>query len=530
MTTAALTPPAPRQDFRRHLRDALLEQRGGLAKVLALSAFGSAVGLALPYTSMLAIDTALPDASPRTLFAAAVGVVLLVAYQAWGGWLRALADVAVSASVEKSALGKVFSAVVRSEYAALRKQQAGGMATTLSSAGTAVQIYVDSLSSLVTNGAFAISHFVVLSQASITMAAVVVVADVIMALVSLFAATLEAAQTRVMLEKTSEQHQHLHSLMSGLNSLRGLFAVERMADGFTSRVNEVGSLSMKVAKNRAIQGVISSIGSQGLSTGIMVWSVYQCFEGALSLGSMMFLISSSASLSGSVKGLVGVVTSFRALRPHVERVDQVLAAHQDDFSQARPMWTRDDIVVDNVSFRYGNEGRWVLQNQSLTIRKGELFQLQSPSGSGKTTLLRMIAGLTTPSTGKITVFGVEAKRARDAVLYVPQHCTLFETSIRENLELLSGMPYAQVLEVAELTGLTRVIASLPMREETQISAQGQNISSGQRQLIVLTAAFASGRPVLLLDEATSQVDVGARARIDWQRLAAGRTIIRVEHG
>jgi ABC-type bacteriocin/lantibiotic exporter with double-glycine peptidase domain len=530
MTTAALTAPIERKDFRRHLRDALLEQRGGIFKVLVLSAFGSAVGLALPYTSTLAIDTALPDASPRTLFAAAIGVVLLVGYQAWSGWLRSLAYVAVSAAVEKSALATVFAAVVRSDYATLRKQRSGSMGTTLSSAGTAVQIYIGSLSSLVSNGAFAISHFVVLSQASLAMAALVVIADAVMALISLLAASLEANHTRLMLEKSSEQHQHLHSLMSGLSSLRGLYAVERMGAEYAAKVGEVGSLSMRIARSRAVQSVISSIGSQGLSTGIMIWAVYQCFDGALSLGSMMFLISSSSSLSGSVKGLVGVVTSFRALRPHLERVDQVLAAKQDELAKAPPMWTRDDIVVQDVHFRYGSEGRWVIEGQSLTIQRGQIFQLQSPSGSGKTTLLRMIAGLTTPTSGKITVFGVEARRARDAVLYVPQHSTLFETSIRENLELLSGVPYAQVLPVAELTGLTRVLQSLPMREETQISAQGQNVSSGQRQLIVLTAAFASARSVLLLDEATSQVDAASRERIDWQRLAAGRTIVRVEHG
>jgi ATP-binding cassette subfamily B protein len=113
---------------------------------------------------------------------------------------------------------------------------------------------------------------------------------------------------------------------------------------------------------------------------------------------------------------------------------------------------------------------------------------------------------------------------------VPQHCTLFEATIRENLELLSGVGYAKVLEVAAHTGLTHVLASLPMREETLLAAQGYNLSSGQRQLIVLTAAFASRRPVLLLDEATSQVDVGSRTRINWELLRKGRTIVRVEHG
>jgi ABC-type bacteriocin/lantibiotic exporter with double-glycine peptidase domain len=156
--------------------------------------------------------------------------------------------------------------------------------------------------------------------------------------------------------------------------------------------------------------------------------------------------------------------------------------------------------------------------------------MQGPSGTGKSTLLRMIAGLMQPTQGKVSIFGVEASRAQEAVLYVPQHCPLFETSIRENLELMSGVSYAEVCKVAPLTGLTHMLQGLPMREETLLQAQGSNLSSGQRQLIVLTAAFASPRPVLLLDEATSQVDVASRARINWHALRKDRTIVRVEHG
>jgi len=115
------------------------------------------------------------------------------------------------------------------------------------------------------------------------------------------------------------------------------------------------------------------------------------------------------------------------------------------------------------------------------------------------------------------------------VLYVPQHCNLLEASIGENLRLLSGASDQEIQRVAELTGLSELLASLPMGVETPVAARGHNLSSGQRQLVILTAAFASQRPVLLLDESLSQIDVRARRRMQWPALLHNRTVIAVEH-
>jgi ABC-type bacteriocin/lantibiotic exporter with double-glycine peptidase domain len=68
-----------------------------------------------------------------------------------------------------------------------------------------------------------------------------------------------------------------------------------------------------------------------------------------------------------------------------------------------------------------------------------------------------------------------------------------------------------------------------MGMETLVSAGGRNLSSGQRQLVLLTAVFAKGRPVVLLDEATSQLDADAIARVRWPELTRGRTLVIVEH-
>ena len=519
-----------RRDFKRRLLEAMLEERRPLSRIVGTALFGVGLGLAAPYASRLAIDTALPDASPRLLVVVSLGVVVLALHQAWGTWIQSRARIAATAAVEEGALLQVFGALVCSDYAALKRRDAGWMATTLSGAGTSVARYVDSLATAVTQGPLAVGYFIVLTNTSLTAAAVVVVVNLCITSVSLTLAGWEGNYTRTMLERNAEQHQLLHSLLSALASLRGLFASETLGALYTTKVEETELVALRVARAQSLQASVMAIGSQTLSTGIMLWSVYQCFEGSLSLGAMMFLTATAAGLSGSVQALIGVFGSFRSLRPHLERVDQVFeVARTATVRVENPVLTSDEIVLDGVSYRYG-QGRWVLDNQSLSIQRGALHHLDSPSGSGKTTTLRLIAGLLAPSRGKVSVFGIESQRAQGVVLYVPQHCGLFEASIRENLELLSGAELAEIDRVAELTGLRHLLKTLPMGAETRVAAQGQNLSSGQRQLIVLTAAFASPRPILLLDEATSQVDVQMRSRIDWDALRHGRTIVRVEHG
>jgi ABC-type bacteriocin/lantibiotic exporter with double-glycine peptidase domain len=95
--------------------------------------------------------------------------------------------------------------------------------------------------------------------------------------------------------------------------------------------------------------------------------------------------------------------------------------------------------------------------------------------------------------------------------------------------VLSGEGLERSLAVAELTGLSHVLRQLPMGVETPVSAGGGNLSAGQRQLILLTAVFATRRPVVLLDEPTAQLDEATKARIAWEELVRDRTIVLVEH-
>jgi len=270
--------------------------------------------------------------------------------------------------------------------------------------------------------------------------------------------------------------------------------------------------------------------SRALSVAVMAWAIYRSVSSELGIGEMILLTSISAGLSGSLLSLSGAWLGFRALEPQFERMNELLAAAPATTERLLPQPTEDTLVLEDVWFRYTEDGRWILREHAWRIEKYSFTQLDSPSGSGKSTLLRLLAGLLPPSRGSARVFGIDARDARHLVLYVPQHCNLLEASIGENLRLLSGASDAELQRVAQLTGLAELLRELPLGVETPVAARGQNLSSGQRQLVVLTAAFASARPVLLLDESMSQIDAGTRRRMHWQALIEGRTVVAVEHG
>ena len=187
----------------------------------------------------------------------------------------------------------------------------------------------------------------------------------------------------------------------------------------------------------------------------------------------------------------------------------------------------DAIVVDRVWFRHASRDRWILRDVSLRVRRGEVRILRRVSGAGKTTLLRLLAGLYEPEGGTVVIDG---RAAAADVCYLPQGAELLPLSLLENLRVFSGgASDARIREAAGETGLDAIISEWPLGYESLLSRGNATISSGQRQLVLLTAAVASNRCIVLLDETLSHVDQRLRGALSLSALFAGRTVVSVEH-
>ena len=170
------------------------------------------------------------------------------------------------------------------------------------------------------------------------------------------------------------------------------------------------------------------------------------------------------------------------------------------------------ISIENISMRYSTDNPLSLRDISGQIRAGRITAIIGPSGSGKSTLADIVAGLVSPSSGRIVVDDTvidDANRRlwRSRIAIVPQDPFLFDTSISDNLKL--AKPDASEEEMWTALGRAQIAAHirrLPAGLNTRVGSRGARFSGGERQRIVIARALLPDPEILILDEATSALD------------------------
>jgi ABC-2 type transport system ATP-binding protein len=191
----------------------------------------------------------------------------------------------------------------------------------------------------------------------------------------------------------------------------------------------------------------------------------------------------------------------------------------------------DDIAINVEGLSKSFDGKQVVRNLSLQVRRGQIYGFLGPNGSGKTTTLRMICGLLTPDGGRGTCLGydilTEREKIKRLVGYMTQRFSLYQDlSIKENLEFVArvyGLPdpgaaVAQAIERLGLQGRERQLAG--------------TLSGGWKQRLALGACILPNPDLLLLDEPTAGVDPKARREF-WGEIhkfaADGMTVLVSTH-
>ncbi|WP_232070711.1 thiol reductant ABC exporter subunit CydD [Mycobacterium lacus] len=182
----------------------------------------------------------------------------------------------------------------------------------------------------------------------------------------------------------------------------------------------------------------------------------------------------------------------------------------------------------------GRDGRCPY-DLTAAIEPGRVTVLTGQNGAGKSTTLEAIAGLTVPSSGRVTVAGVDVAELAPAawwrqLAWLPQRQVLVPGTVRDNLRLLGDV---EDLESAcAAAGFDAVLAELPEGLDTMLGRGGVGLSLGQRQRLGLARALGSSAPVLLLDEPTAHLDAHTEERVlraIVERAHAGATVVVAGH-
>ena len=212
-------------------------------------------------------------------------------------------------------------------------------------------------------------------------------------------------------------------------------------------------------------------------------------------------------------GWTTLLASKAALGDVLVLLDQPLP-EQIDLSLQKPLLFQKSIRLNNLSFRYGNDTPWILNDVSLEIPKGARVGIIGKTGSGKSTMADLLMGLLEPVQGEIMVdskqVGLDLKQVwQRAVAHVPQSIFLTDASIAENIAF--GIPLDQIdmdliHEAAEQARISEFIDSLPESYGANVGERGVKLSGGQRQRIGIARALYKKASVLIFDEATSALD------------------------
>ena len=195
-----------------------------------------------------------------------------------------------------------------------------------------------------------------------------------------------------------------------------------------------------------------------------------------------------------------------------------------------------DVVFENVTFGYVPK-KTVLHDVSLYARPGEKIAFVGSTGAGKTTITNLINRFYDLTDGKIRYDGINIEKIkkpdlRRSLAMVLQDTHLFTGTVRENIRYgRLDATDEEIVEAAKLANAHFFIEHLPQGYDTVLTADGANLSQGQRQLLAIARAAVADPPVLILDEATSSIDTRTEALIEkgMDKLMEGRTVFVIAH-
>ena len=194
------------------------------------------------------------------------------------------------------------------------------------------------------------------------------------------------------------------------------------------------------------------------------------------------------------------------------------------------------IELNDVDFSYV-KGKQVLHNISIYAKPGQKIALVGATGAGKTTITNLINRFYDIEDGKIRYDGININKIkkedlRNSLGMVLQDVNLFTGTIKENIKYgKSNATDEEVIEAAKLANAHDFIMMMPKGYDTMLTANGQELSQGQRQLISIARVAINNPPVMILDEATSSIDTRTEKIVQngMDKLMEGRTVFVIAH-
>ncbi len=516
-----------------------------LVAVTAIIVVASVVGLAQPFLLREVIDVALPSGNTRLLVWLVAGMVAVAALTGvlgvWQTWLatgmgqRVMHGLRVRVFTHLQAQSLSFFKRTRGgEIQSRLLQDVAGLQSVVTSTATSIA------SNLTTAVATAVAMAVLNWRLSLLSLLVLPPAILLTRRVALVRRDVTLSQQRALAE--------LHSQVEEALSINGAMLTKTLGSGPVHEQEFTGTSSrlidLEVRAQLAGRWRMATMGIVFAAIPALLYLVagFPALAGELSIGTLIAFASLQGTVFRPIMGLLNLGAQWVASMALLSRIfgyldlpievaEPVHPVHLD------PTGLRGEVRFEQVSYRFPDGAQDALVGIDLTIAAGRSVAVVGETGSGKSTLAALLVRLADPTSGRVTVDGVELReltasdRAK-VIGMVTQETYLAHTTIAGNLrQAAPDATDAQLWAALEAAQIDHVIAALPEGLGTVVGARGHRFSGGERQRLAIARTLLVNPPILVLDEATSALDADTERELQaaLDHLMAGRTTLTIAH-
>ncbi|KWX89489.1 hypothetical protein AMQ83_00290, partial [Paenibacillus riograndensis] len=272
--------------------------------------------------------------------------------------------------------------------------------------------------------------------------------------------------------------------------------------------------------------------------------IIECIKRKFSVGNIVMYITSIDNLMQAIGNIIltfaNTYNDNLYMRTLFDFLDKEIPASEHERTVSLNHFK--SIKLQHVFFKYPKLDKYVLEDINLEIEAGKSYLIVGLNGSGKTTLIKILSGLYEPSSGEISVDGVDVL-TYDKNSYRNNFAVVFQDFIHYPMDVADNIKFgryadkdnhSKMYRAAQQSGAIEFINKLPDAYETQLQnewSEGTEISVGQWQKLAITRAFFSDAPITIMDEPTASLDPIAENEfyLGIEEMIKSRTCIMISH-
>jgi ATP-binding cassette subfamily B protein len=517
--------------------------RRQLAVVVAVIVISSGLAMITPFLLREVIDVALPQSDLRLLSWLVGGMVAVAAVTAALGVVQTWISTSVGQRVMHRLRVQVFTHLQRQSVSFFTRTRTGEVQSRITNdIGGMQQVVTSTASSVASNFTTVVATTVAMAVLSwqLTLVSLAVLPPAILL-------TRRVARMRQAI--TAQRQRELADLnviieeglsISGIQLSKTMGANDAQIARFTGSSSRLIDLELRSELAGRWRMAAMSIIFAVIPAAIYLAAGLPFAAGAMSIGTLVAFTALQGNLFRPLMSLLDVGVVWISSMALFARIFEYLDLPVEIEEPARPVRLdrpRGHLRFEDVTFAYGESATAALAKVSLDVPAGSSLALVGETGSGKSTIAALISRLYDPTSGRVTIDGVDIRSLPLADLagivgVVSQDTYLLHTTIRENLRY--AKPDAtdeEIVAAARAAQIHDLIADLPDGYDTMVGSRGHRFSGGEKQRIAIARTLLRDPRILVLDEATSALDNETERAVQraFDHLAVGRTTVTIAH-